>query len=76
MQYDLVPKSIHVCCNCRIIIVLLVSWLVVYLMSALCDIPASQIMIIETYSRVVNFTSGMIVSRYCTCSLKHVGKYV
>ena len=33
---------------CRIIIVLLVSWLVVYLMSALCDVPASQIMIIET----------------------------
>ena len=46
--YDVVPKSIHVCCICRIIIVLLVSWLVVYLMSALCDVPASQIMIIET----------------------------
>ena len=48
MQYDLVPKSIHVCCICRIIIALLVSWLVVYLMSALCDVPASRIMIIKT----------------------------
>ena len=53
MQYDLVPKSIHVCCICRIIIVLLVSWLVVYLMSALCDVPASQIMIIGTSINII-----------------------